>query len=465
MSNPGDADDTPITSVRQLADYIAAGCKPRAAWRVGTEHEKFGFRRNDFAAPPYQGQAGDPASIRTLLEGLARSTGAAPILDRGNPIGLTQGRAAISLEPAGQLELSGAPVATLHEAKDELAAHFAQLRGVAADLGLGFAPLGFHPLCRRDEMPWMPKGRYQIMRNYMPKVGSLGLDMMTRTCTVQANLDFASETDMVRKLRVSLLLQPLATALFANSPFTEGRPNGYMSYRAKVWTDTDNYRSGIPAVMFEDGFGFERYAEWVIDAVPMYFIYRDGRYLDVAGASFRGFMEGRLNDRLPGVVATVGDFIDHMTTVFTDVRLKRFLEMRGADAGTPEMMLAQSALWVGLLHDEAALAAAESLLRGVGWSEAVALRQEVPRQGLATPLHSPWPTNTLRDLGAQIVAIARDGLRGRARLDPAGQDESAYLAPLEAIATGAPCQAEWWLERYRAQWQGDVRRIFDDAAI
>jgi glutamate--cysteine ligase len=465
MSNPGDADDTPIASVRQLADYIASGCKPRAAWRIGTEHEKFGFRRNDFAPPPYQGQAGDPASIRTVLEGLARSTGAMPILDRGNPIGLTQGKAAISLEPAGQLELSGAPVATLHEAKDELASHFAQLRGVAADLGLGFAPLGFHPLCRRDEMPWMPKGRYQIMRNYMPKVGLLGLDMMTRTCTVQANLDFASEADMVRKLRVSLLLQPLATALFANSPFTEGRPNGYMSYRAKIWTDTDDHRSGIPAVMFEDGFGFERYAEWVIDKVPMYFIYRDGRYLDVGGASFRGFMEGRSDDRLIGAVATVGDFIDHMTTVFTDVRLKRFLEMRGADAGTPEMMLAQSAFWVGLLYDDAALAAAESLLRGVGWKEVVALRQEVPRHGLAAPLGKPWQTATLRDLGAQVVAIARDGLCGRACLDQAGRDEGVYLAPLEAVAAGEPCQAEGWLERYHGQWQGDVRHIFGEAAI
>ncbi|MGH7152964.1 MAG: glutamate--cysteine ligase, partial [Acetobacteraceae bacterium] len=367
MSNPGDSDTTPITSVRQLADHIAAGCKPRERFRIGTEHEKFGFRLGDHLPPPYEPEFGHPGSIRGLLEAMSRNTGAAPILDRGNPIGLQQGTASISLEPAGQLELSGAPLVTLHDTRDELIAHFADVRAAASDLGVRFAPLGFHPTCRRDEMPWMPKGRYAIMRNYMPKVGALGLDMMTRTCTVQVNLDYSSEQDMVRKLRVSLLLQPLATALFANSPFTEGRPNGYLSYRAHVWTQTDNERSGIPSVMFEEGFGFERYEEWLIDCVPMYFVYRDGRYIDVAGTSFRAFMEGRS----PGLVnetATVGDFADHMTTVFTDVRIKRFLEMRGADAGTPEMMVAQSAFWVGLLYDEAALTSAEELMRGVTWA-------------------------------------------------------------------------------------------------
>ncbi len=460
MSNPGDADATPITSVRQLADYLAAGCKPREEWRIGTEHEKFGFRRNDLVPPPYDAGPGDHRSIRALLEGIARNTGAEPILDRGNPIGLKQGAASISLEPAGQFELSGAPVETLHDTKAELAAHFADVRSVASDLGLGFAPLGFHPFCRRDQMPWMPKGRYAIMRAYMPKVGQLGLDMMTRTCTVQVNLDYGSEQDMVRKLRVSLLLQPLATALFANSPFTEGRPNGFLSYRAQVWTDTDNQRSGLPAVMFEDGFGFERYAEWLIDCVPMYFIYRHGRYIDVAGASFRAFMEGRLPE-LAGETATVGDFADHMTTVFTDVRIKRFLEMRGADAGTPEMMLAQSALWVGLLYDDAALAAAESLLRGAGWADAVALRRAVPRQGL----EAPWRGGRLRELAREVLGIARGGLHARARRDAAGLDESDALTPLDAIVANAPSQAEHWLARFNGPWAGDVRRIFDEAAV
>jgi glutamate--cysteine ligase len=467
MSNPGDADTTPISSVRQLADYIAAGCKPPDAWRIGTEHEKFGFRLADLAPPPYEPEAGSRAGIRPLLEAMA-ARGGSPILDRGNPIGLKLDGAAISLEPAGQLELSGAPLATLHETRAEMAAHFAAVRDAGEGLGMGFAPLGFHPVATREAMPWMPKGRYAIMRRYMPEVGSLGLDMMTRTCTVQVNLDFASESDMRAKLRVALLAQPLATALFANSPFTEGKPNGYQSYRAHIWTDTDNARAGIPAVMLEPGFGFERYAEWMIDEVPMYFAYRDGRYIDVAGASFRAFMQGRV-PALAGEVATVGDFADHLTTVFTDVRLKRFLEMRGADAGTPEMMLAQSALWVGLLCDTAALAAAGALLAEMGWEDVVALRTAVPRLGLAAPLAAadgrPWRAGTLRDLARDVVAIARDGLRARARRDAAGRDESAYLVPLEAIVAGAPTQAEHWLARYSGAWAGEIGRIFTEAAV
>ncbi len=457
MSNPGDADATPISSVRQLADFIASGCKPRSEFRIGTEHEKFGFRHPDLMPPTYEGHG---ASIRGLLEALARD-GATPILDRGNIIGLNLADGgSIALEPAGQLELSGALLETLHETWAELQAHFAALRSATRDLGMGFAPLGFHPFCRRDEMPWMPKGRYAIMRRYMPKVGGRGLDMMTRTCTVQVNLDFASEYDMVRKLRVSLLLQPIATALFANSPFTEGRPNGFLSYRADIWTDTDNQRSGIPAVVFEEGFGFERYAEWLIASVPMYFIYRDGRYVDVAGASFRAFMRGESN-ALSGETATIGDFADHLTTVFTDVRLKRFLEMRGSDAGAPEMMAAQSAFWVGLLYDDATLDAAESLLQGMMWQDAVALRAAVPKQGLEVP----WRGETVRVLAREAVALARQGLCARHRLDAAGRDESIYIAPLEAIADGAPCQAEHWLDRYYGPWRGDVRRIFAEAEV
>ena len=461
MSNPGEGDATPITSVRQLAEHIAAGCKPREQWRIGTEHEKFGFRLDDLAPPPYLAAGNQPGSIRDLLAGLQRYD-ATPIEDHGDIIGLKQGGAAISLEPAGQLELSGAPLETLHQTKAEMDSHFAQVRSVARDLRMGFAPLGFHPLARRAAMPWMPKGRYAIMRRYMPLVGTLGLDMMTRTCTVQVNLDYGPESDMVRKLRLSLLLQPLATALFANSPFIEGQPSGFLSTRAHVWTDTDNDRSGMPAVMFEDGFGFERYAEWLVDRVPMYFVYRDGEYIDVAGARFRDFMDGRL-PALAGTQATIGDFADHMTTVFTDVRLKTFLEMRGADAGRPEMMLAQSALWVGLLYDDSALAAAEALLRGAGWHDAAALREAVPRQGLAARL--PWRDGNLRSLARDVIAIACDGLRARARRDAEGQDESVYLAPLEAIAAGAPTQAEHWLERFRHAWGGAADKIFAEAAI
>jgi glutamate--cysteine ligase len=459
MSNPGDADDTPIESIQQMAEYLAVGCKPKHQFRIGTEHEKFGFRRSDLTAPPYLPADGQPGSIRDLLTGLTRF-GGAPILDGDNVIGVKQGAASVSLEPAGQLELSGGTLDTLHETKQEFDVHFAQVRSACEGLDMGFAPLGFHPVATRAAMPWMPKGRYAIMRRYMPLVGSMGLDMMTRTCTVQVNLDFASELDMRRKLRVSLLLQPLATALFANSPFTEGKPNGFLSYRANVWTDTDNQRAGIPKVMFEDGFGFERYAAWLIENVPMYFVYRHGGYIDVAGQSFAGYMAG-LVPALAGVTATMGDFADHVTTAFTDVRLKRFLEMRGADAGGPDMMLAQSALWVGLLYDDAALTAAEALLHGTGWEDAVAARAAVPRQGLA----APWRTGTLRDIVADVVAISRDGLRARGRTNEAGDDEQAFLDPLQAIAAGAPTRAEHWLERYHGAWRGEIGRIFQEAAI
>jgi glutamate--cysteine ligase len=460
MSNPGDTDQTPITSLRQLAEYLAAGCKAPEQFGMGTEHEKFGFRHADLASPPYEPTDGQPGSISGLLEGL-RGFGSTPILDGGNIIGLKQDDgAAISLEPAGQLELSGAIVATLHDTMAELQVHYDQVGTVSRDLDIGFLPLGFHPVATRAQMPWMPKGRYAIMRRYMPKVGALGLDMMTRTCTVQVNLDYASEQDMLRKLRVSLLLQPLATALFANSPFTEGKPNGFLSYRAHCWTDTDNQRSGIPRVMFDPGFGFERYVEWLVDEVPMYFVYRDSKYIDVAGESFRDFMAGRLHN-VAGTVATVGDFADHVTTVFTDVRIKRFLEMRGADAGSADMMVAQSAFWVGLLYDEAALAAAEALLRNATWEDAVALRAAVPREGLA----AAWRGGVLRDLARDAVAIARDGLRARKRRNAAGLDESSYLAPLEAIVAGEPTQAEHWLARYHQAWQGDIREIFSEGAI
>jgi glutamate--cysteine ligase len=455
MSNPGDADDTPITSVRQLAEHIASGCKPRDQFTIGTEHEKFGFRHADLAPPPYE-----PDGIRAVLEALAANgTGWTPILDSGKPIGLKRGGASVSLEPAGQFELSGAQLGTLHETDAEIEQHFDEVRAAAAPLGLSFAPLGFHPTMTREAMPWMPKGRYAIMRRHMPKVGQLGLDMMTRTCTVQVNLDYESEADMARKVRVSLALQPVATALFANSPFTEGRPNGFLSFRSHVWTATDSYRSGMPAVFFEDGFGFERYVEWLLD-VPMYFVNRNGHYVDLAGRSFRDFMKGKLGVPEAGV-ATVGDFADHMTTAFTEVRVKRFLEMRGSDAGTAAMMVAQSAFWVGLLYDPAALAAAEALVRRHDWADYIALRDAVPRQALDTP----WQRGTVRDLTRDAMAIARDGLRARAQYDAAGRDEGVHLAPLEALVAGAPTQAERWLQRFHGAWRGDVTRIFNEADI
>ncbi len=431
MSNPGEADTTPIVSLVQLAEDFAKGCKPREEFRIGTEHEKFGFGVIDEAPPPYA-----PRGIEAVLEGL-QSEHFAPIMDRGALIGLKgsgpEEGASISLEPGGQLELSGAPLADLHQTREEFIRHFNALRPVADRLGLGFAPVGFHPLATRAEMPWMPKSRYAIMRRYMPQVGKLGLDMMLRTCTVQVNLDFASEADMVRKFRVGLMLQPLATALFANSPFYEGRPSGLLSTRANVWTDTDNARSGIPAVVFEDGFGFERYVDWALD-VPMYFVQREGGLIDLAGRSFRDHLRGAIDPALGP--ATMGDFTDHLTTLFPDVRLKRFLEMRGADAGTPAMMLAQSALWVGLLYDPATLEATVRHLAVHPWQDYAALRAVVPKEGLA----AGFGKGRLYDLARDVVALAYQGLEAR------GVGEEAYLAPLFEIAAGGPTQAERWLE-------------------
>jgi glutamate--cysteine ligase len=456
LSNPGDADDTPVNGICDLAEYLASGCKPKAEFTIGTEHEAFGFRLNGFAPPGYGGADG----IGALLGGIEARQGFEPILDHGNMIGLKGSNgASLSLEPGGQFELSGGMLADLHATSAELDAHVARLHGVAPGLGLGFAPLGFHPLARREDMPFMPKGRYKIMRDYMPKVGTRGLDMMLRTCTVQVNLDFCSEADMVTKMRVGSALQPLATALFANSPFYEGKPNGFLSNRAQVWTDTDAARSGIPAVIFEDGFGFEAYANWLLD-VPMYFVYRDGKFIDAAGASFRDYMAGKLA-AMPGQRATMGDFADHSTTAFPDVRLKRYIETRGADSGRVEMMLAQSALWTGIFYDPAALAAAAALIKGLSHTDILALRAAVPVNGI----HTPCGTGTLRDLAREVVTIAGDGLKARARLNEAGADERIYLTPLDEIAAGGPTQAEHWLERYHGDWNGDVTRIFGEAAF
>jgi len=447
MSNPGEADLTPITSTRQLADWFAQGSKPRDAWRIGTEHEKFGFRRQGLSAPPYE-----PAGIKAMLVGL-QAKGWAPIMDGVNVIGLKKGEGSVSLEPGGQFELSGAPMADLHATQAELDQHLDEVRDVAGPLDLGFAPLGFHPLARREDMPWMPKGRYAIMRNYMPRVGGMGLDMMLRTCTVQVNLDFGDEADMVEKLRVSLALQPLATALFANSPFLEGKPSGFLTLRGKVWTDTDPDRTGIPAVAFEQGFGFEMFSDFVLD-VPMYFIMREGQWIDAAGVSFRAFLEGRA-EKLRGHTATMGDWADHVTTVFTDVRLKRFLEMRGADAGNPAMLMAKPAFWTGLIYDDAAQKAAARLIHGWSVAEMRALRAEVPKIALGARIHG----RLLRDVARDALAIARDGLRAR------GRGEQRYLDPLDAIIASGATQAEQWLARYDGAWGGDASRIFAEAAI
>ena len=454
MSAPSLSGGATITDKRQLVEYLAAGAKPPAAWRIGTEHEKFVFRLKDHSPVPY----GGPDGIRALLEGLERF-GWKPVLDGDTIVGLSDGEGgAISLEPGGQFELSGAPIETLHQTCAEVNEHLTQVRAVTSELGLGVLGLGFHPTARREDIPWMPKRRYAVMRRYMPLKGKLGLDMMLRTCTVQVNLDFESESDMVRKMRMSLALQPVAAALFADSPFVEGKPCGYLSYRSHVWTDVDPDRTGLLPFAFEPGFGFERYVDYMLD-VPMYFVYRDGNYTDVAGQSFRDFIKGRLSG-LPGAVPTMSDWSDHLTTVFPEVRLKRFIEMRGADGGPWRRLCALPALWTGLFYDRAALDGASDLVADWTEAERQGLRRDVPRLGLATPFRG----GTVREIAVQVVELARAGLRRRKRFDSAGQDESHFLETLAEIAASGRTPAEQLLEDYATRWRGRIDPIFTQEA-
>ena len=453
MSGPSAEKTTPIEGRAQLIDYLASGSKPPADWRIGTEHEKFGFRHEDLRPIPYEGERG----IRALLEGIAKF-GWERVEENGHLIALVQDKASVTLEPAGQLELSGAPLETIHDTCRETAQHLYEVKAAADPLRLGFLGMGFQPKWRRDEMPWMPKGRYKIMREYMPKVGSLGLDMMTRTCTIQTNLDFSSEADMVKKFRVSLALQPVATALFADSPFTEGKPNGFMSFRSNVWTDTDADRTGLLDFVFEEGFSFERYVDYLLD-VPMYFVYRDGTYIDAAGKSFRAFMDGRL-DVLPGERPTMRDFSDHLTTAFPEVRLKRYLEMRGADGGPWNRICALSAYWVGLLYDDAALDAAWDLVKDFTLEERHALRDGVPRHGFKLPFRAA----TMRELAMESLKISEAGLERRARLNRCGASEAVYLEPLIEMALANQTAAERKLALFHGEWQGSVDPLFKEFA-
>ncbi len=453
MSAPPLSKGEPITDRRQLAAYLESGGKPPAAWRIGTEHEKFAFRLSDLRPLPYDG----PDGIRAVLEGMRRF-GWEPVLENGSIIALTQAEASVSLEPGGQVELSGAPLENLHQTCAEVHRHLRQVKEVGADLGIGMLGLGFQPKWPRDEIPWMPKGRYRIMKAYMPTRGNLGIDMMTRTCTVQVNLDFADEADMVKKFRVSLALQPVATALFANSPFTEGRPNGFLSYRSHIWTDTDPDRTGDLPFVFEDGFGFERYVDYALDA-PMYFVYRDGTYIDASGQSFRDFLEGRL-PALPGERPLMTDWSDHLTTLFPEVRLKKFLEMRGADGGPWRRLCALPALWVGLLYDGAALDAAWDLVKDWTAEDRAHLRREVPRTALRTPFRG----RTVRELALETLEIARDGLSRRDRCDNWGDDERHFLDTLFAIAESGRTPAEELLARHHGDWGGSVDPLFRECA-
>ncbi len=454
MTTRTDTTASPLVESRDdLLAVFSGGEKPRADWRIGTEHEKFGFRLDDLHAPTFDGERG----IEALLNGLTRF-GWKPVQEHGRTIALLKDNASVTLEPAGQLELSGAPLENIHQTCAEIGSHLKEVKAVADELELGFLGMGFQPKWRRDEMPWMPKGRYKIMRDYMPKRGNLGLDMMTRTCTVQVNLDFASEPDMVKKFRVSLALQPIATALFADSPFTEGKPNGYQSFRSHIWTDTDPDRTGMLDFVFEEGFGFERYVDYLLD-VPMYFSYRGGEYVDCAGMSFRDFMTGRL-PALPGAQPTMKDWADHMTTAFPEVRLKRYLEMRGADGGPWNRLCALPAFWVGLLYDSEALDAAWDLVKDFSMVERNALRDGVPRQALKLPFRN----GTVRELALEALKIAGQGLARRNVLNSTGATEAVFLEPLIEFALANETPAERKLALFHGAWNGSVEPVFREFA-
>ncbi len=453
MSGPSAVKETPIERREQLVEFIAGGAKPKERWRIGTEHEKFGFDLDTLKPPPYDG----PRGIRAMLEGLARY-GWDEVREGDHLIALAHGDCSITLEPAGQLELSGAPLETIHDTCCEVEAHLAQVRVVADELGLGFLGMGFQPKWKREDMPWMPKGRYKIMRDYMPKRGTLGLDMMTRTSTVQVNLDFGDEADMVKKFRVGLALQPIATALFADSPFTEGKPNGFVSYRSHVWSDTDPDRTGMLGFVFEPGFGYERWVDYLLD-VPMYFAARNGEYVDASGQSFRAFLDGKL-PALPGIRPTLKDWADHMTTAFPEVRLKRYLEMRGADGGPWNRLCALPAFWTGLLYDETALDSAWALVKDFSIEERERLRSEVPRTGLKTRFRG----RTVRELALEALAISAHGLKRRDRKNRRGADESVFLETPIEFAQAGYTPAERKLELFHGPWNGSVDPVFREFA-
>jgi glutamate--cysteine ligase len=453
MTTRTDTSETPFIEGRDdLLSIFSGGEKPRAKWLIGTEHEKFVYRIADHRAPSYD----EPGGIRDLLAGLTEY-GWTPVEEGGKVIALAGKDGTISLEPAGQLELSGAALSDLHQTCAEAGRHLDQVKAVGDKLGLGFLGLGMWPDKTRGELPVMPKGRYAIMLNHMPRVGNLGLDMMLRTCTIQVNLDYASEADMVKKFRVGLALQPVATALFANSPLTEGKPNGFKSFRSHIWEDTDPARTGMLPFVFEDGFGYERYCDYALD-VPMYFVFRDGRYLDASGKSFRDFLDGRL-DILPGEKPRLSDWVDHLSTAFPEVRLKSFLEMRGADGGRWGRICALPALWVGLLYADGALDAAWDRVKHWTIEEREALRHAVPRQALEAPVPGG---GTMRDLAGQVLDIATAGLTQRAALNGAGDNEGGYLDPLREVVASGMTFADRLLERYHGEWQGDVRHVYDE---
>ncbi len=442
----------PIEHRDQLAEFLASGCKPVEDWRIGTEHEKFGYLKDTLAPLPYDGDR----SIRAVLEGLRDRFGWQPVTEGDHLIGLTLNGANVSLEPGGQLELSGAPLDTIHQTCDEVNEHLREVKAIADDIGVGFIGLGAAPIWSHDDMPLMPKGRYRLMDGYMQKVGTHGTQMMRRTCTVQVNLDFGSEADMVQKFRVALALQPVATALFANSPFFEGKPNGHKSWRSRIWRDLDPARTGTLPFAFEQGFGFEQYVDYALD-VPMYFVYRDGKYINALGQSFRDFLNGRL-PALPGEVPTLSDWADHLTTIFPEARLKKYLEMRGADGGQWRRLCALPGLWVGVLYDQSSLDAAWDLCKHWDTETREALRVAASVDGLQAETHGI----KMMDLARDLVAIADAGLKARARPGAGGlvPDETHFLNALKDSLDTGMTPADELLAHYNGDWNGDLTRVY-----
>ncbi len=444
----------PVERREQLTEYLASGCKPRDRWRIGTEHEKFGYCRDTLKPLPYAGER----SIVAVLEGLRDRYGWSPLLEDGNLIGLEKDGANVSLEPGGQLELSGAPLETIHQTCDEVNTHLAEVKSIADKVGAGFIGLGAAPIWTHEQMPVMPKGRYRLMTDYMSRAGAHGVQMMYRSCTVQVNLDFGSEADMVQKLRVALALQPVATALFANSPFFEGRPNGCKSWRSRMWRDVDPDRTGLLPFVFGDGFGFDAWVEYALD-VPMYFVYRDGKYINALGMSFRDFLNGRL-PALPGEKPTLSDWADHLTTIFPEARIKTFIEMRGADGGPWRRLCALPAFWVGICYDQSALDAAWDLVRGWDAGQREALRAAAAVHGLQAEAGGI----RMHDLAREVVAIAESGLKARACPGADGliPDETHFLNALWESLDNGRTPADEALEHYHGAWGGDLTRIYGE---
>ncbi|MQY42393.1 glutamate--cysteine ligase [Epibacterium sp. SM1969] len=442
----------PIERHEQLAEYLASGCKPRADWRIGTEHEKFGYCKDTLKPLPYEGTR----SIVAVLEGLRDVYGWSPVTEGDKLIGLEKDGANVSLEPGGAVELSGAPLETIHETCDEVHTHLREVKDIADKIGVGFIGLGAAPIWSHEEMPLMPKGRYRLMNDYMEKVGTMGRAMMRRTCTVQVNLDFGSEADMVQKLRVALALQPVATALFANSPFFEGKPNNHKSWRSLIWRNLDDARTGMLPFVFEEGMGFERYAEYALD-VPMYFVYRDGKYINALGQSFRDFLEGKL-PALPGETPTLSDWADHLTTAFPEARIKKYMEMRGADGGPWSRLCALPAFWVGLMYDQSALDAAWDLVKGWDADTREGLRIGASVDGLQAEVNGV----KMQSIAAQALEIATAGLQARGFASSGGlvPDETHFLNTLkDSIETGT-VPADELLAQYHGDWQGDLSKIY-----